>query len=72
MDDLPKESTKIHSWFLIEISYSSQTKMLEVGAALCKPRHYIILKLKALLFNIIKDKLFKAVVGEVKTRHKVK
>ena len=72
MDDLPKESTQIHSCFLIEIFHISQFKMLEVGAALCKPRHYIILKLKALLFNFIKDKPFKAVVGEVKTRHKVK
>ena len=72
MDDLPKESTQIHSCFLIEIIPTSQFKMLEVGAALCKPRHYIILKWKALLLNFIKDKPFKAVVSEIKSRHKVK
>ena len=50
----------------------SQIKMLEKCGTLYQPRLYILLKREALLFHIMKNKLFEAVVREVLTHHKVK
>ena len=50
----------------------TQLEMLKASAALCQPRHNIILERETLLSHIFKDKLFEAIIFEVLTRHQVK
>ena len=57
--------------FLGGVIHKSQFKMLEESAALCQPRHHIILNWETLLSYFIEGKLLEAVVSEVLAQHKV-
>ena len=46
--------------------------MLELGAALCQPRHHILFKGETLLLHSFKYELFEAVVFEILTHYIVK
>ena len=45
--------------------------MLKSGAALCQPRQHILFKREAFLSHCNEYKLFKAVISEVLTHHKI-